>query len=131
MMKMENGISCYAEMSYASILEHESFPQTYILVEGAKGSIHLMNDYQIHITTRSGTDKIKAAPKLHTWLDPAYALVHSSIVDCNRDILDDLLNNKPSENRGINNLETVRLVHAAYASARKNELINVKSFHAD
>lgn len=131
MMRMENGISCFAEMSYASILEQESFPQTYILIEGAKGSIHLMRDYQVHITTRSGTDKIKAEPKLYPWLDPAYALVHSSIVDCNRDILDDLLNNKVSENRGANNLETVRLVHAAYASARKNEVINLKSFHAD
>jgi len=131
MMKMENGITCYAEMSYASILEHESFPQTYILIEGAKGSIQLMRDYRLHITTRSGTEKIKAEPKLYSWLDPAYALVHSSIVACNRDILDDLLNNKASENRGINNLETVRLVHAAYASARNNELINLKSFHAD
>ncbi len=131
LMRMENGISCFAEMSYASILEHESFPQTYILIEGAKGSIHLMSNYQVHITTRSGTDKIKAVPKLYSWLDPAYALVHSSIVDCNRDILDDLLNNKASENRGANNLETVRLVHAAYASARKNEVINVGSFHAD
>ncbi|WPU93600.1 Gfo/Idh/MocA family oxidoreductase [Mucilaginibacter sabulilitoris] len=131
MMKMENGISCYAEMSYASILEHESFPQTYILIEGTKGSIQLMNNYQVHITTRSGTDKIKAAPRLYRWLDPAYALVHSSIVDCNRDILNDLLKNEVSENRGSNNLETVRLVHAAYASARNNELITIKSFHAD
>ena len=131
MMKMENGISCHAEISCASILEHESFPQTYTLVEGSKGSIHLMSDYQIHITTRGGTDKIKAEPKFYPWLDPAYALVHSSIVDCNRDILYDLLNNKASENRGINNLETVRLVHAAYASARKNELINIQSFNVE
>ena len=33
-MKMKSGLHCYAEMSYASILEKEAFPQTLILVEG-------------------------------------------------------------------------------------------------
>ncbi|MEO1011443.1 MAG: Gfo/Idh/MocA family oxidoreductase [Bacteroidota bacterium] len=31
LLKMKNGISCFAEMSYASILERESFPQTLVL----------------------------------------------------------------------------------------------------
>ena len=34
LMEMENGLHCFAEMSYASILEKESFPQTLVLVEG-------------------------------------------------------------------------------------------------
>jgi predicted dehydrogenase len=128
-MKMENNIACYAEMSYASVLEYESFPQTFILVEGAKGSIHLTKDYTLLVTTRGGTQLIKAEPRLYKWLDPAYALVHSSIVDCNRDILAALLNNGESENTGISNLNTVKLVHAAYASAQNNELINMQSFN--
>lgn len=128
-MKMKNGISCYAEMSYASILEHESFPQTYVLVEGEKGSIHLMKDYTIHVTTRSGTKRTEAKPVMYNWLDPAYALVHSSIVDCNRDILTGLRGGK-AETTGDDNLETVRLVHAAYASARSKSIIDMNTFHS-
>jgi predicted dehydrogenase len=128
-MKMDNGIACYAEMSYASVLEHESFPQTFILIEGAKGSIHLTKDCIIKITTREGTQIVEASPKPYFWIDPAYALVHSSIVDCNRDILNALQGNGSSENTGIENLNTVKLVHAAYASARNNELINIRSFN--
>lgn len=131
MMRMENGITCYAEMSYASILERESFPQTFILIEGASGSIALTRDYKIHITTRKGTDIVNAEPRLYPWLDPAYALVHSSIVDCNQDILNALLGKGNSENTGSENLKTVKLVHAAYASARNNELINVKLFNSN
>jgi len=127
MMRMANGISCFAEMSYASILEQEAFPQTFILIEGESGSIRLDRDYSIQITKRAGTRKVVANPKMYPWLDPKYALVHSSIVDCNRDILKGLQGNR-AETTGQDNLETVRLVHAAYASAREKRIVNIAEF---
>jgi predicted dehydrogenase len=127
-MKMRNGISCFAEMSYASIFEHESFPQTYMVVEGEHGTITLARDYIIRVSTRQRTDVYSAQPKMYPWVDPEYAIVHSSIVDCNRDILNALKGTGKAETTGMDNLETVRLVHAAYASARENKLINVETF---
>jgi hypothetical protein len=129
-MKMKNGISCYAEMSYASILEYEPFPQTFVLIEGEYGSIHLTKDHAIHVTTRKGTKIITAKPKMYPWLDPKYALVHSSIVDCNRDILKALQGTHQAETTGADNFETVKLVHAAYASSRENKIINIGYFAA-
>ena len=128
LMKMKNGISCFAEMSYASILEYEAFPQTFVLAEGQLGSIHLTKDCALHITTRSGTEVIKAEPHLYPWLDPAYALVHSSIVDCNRNILNGLRGQSIAETTGADNLETVRLVHASYQSARNNQVVHMNKF---
>lgn len=128
LMKMDSGVSCYAEMSYASILEFEPFPQTFILVEGEHGSISLTKDYKLHVTNRPGTTIIDASPKLYSWLDPKYALVHSSIVDCNRNILNGL-NGKGCETTGADNLKTVRLVHSSYASAKKNKTIELKYFN--
>ncbi|HET6544200.1 MAG TPA: Gfo/Idh/MocA family oxidoreductase [Chryseolinea sp.] len=127
-MKMKNGISCFAEMSYASILEYEPFPQTFVLVEGENGSIHLTKDCALHITNRSGTEIIAARPKEYPWADPKYSLIHSSIVDCNRNILDALTGRAPAETTGSDNFETVRLVHASYTSARTNTLIDMKNF---
>ena len=127
-MKMKNGISCYAEMSYASILEYEPFPQTFVLVEGENGSIHLTKDCELHITTRTGTEIITARPKEYHWADPKYSLIHSSIVDCNRNILDALTGQAPAETTGADNFETVRLVHASYESAKTNTLIDMKTF---
>ncbi len=128
MMKMKGGSTCYAEMSYASILEQESFPQTYVLVEGTKGSIHLTHGYEIKITTREGTEKLLAEPPLFGWADPQYALVHSSIVSCNENILRDLQGLEKAETTGDDNFETVKLVHAAYASARSNSIIQLSTF---
>ncbi|MBA4056006.1 MAG: gfo/Idh/MocA family oxidoreductase [Marivirga sp.] len=126
-MKMESGLSCYAEMSYASILEYEPFPQTFILIEGEHGSISLMKNYRIHVTIRNATKILDASPTLYPWLDPKYALVHSSIVDCNRDILNGLKGLR-SETTGADNLQTVRLVHASYASAGTGKIIELKNF---
>lgn len=128
LMRMRNGISCYAEMSYASVLEYEPFPQTFVLIEGEHGSIHLTRDCEIHVTLRNGTQIINADPVIYPWLDPRYALVHSSIVDCNRNILQALLGNGKAETTGLDNLETVKLVHASYESAARNETIKLTSF---
>ena len=127
-MKMENGISCYAEMSYASILEYESFPQTFILAEGEKGSVHLTKDSELRVTTRTGTEIVTARPREYSWTDPKYALVHSSIVDCNQNILNALSGNGPAETTARDNFETMRLVHASYASAITHKLIDMKEF---
>lgn len=127
-MKMQNGITCFAEMSYASILEYEPFPQTFILIEGEHGSIHLTKDCKVHLTTRSATEIIDAQPAMYDWVDPQYALVHSSIVDCNRNILGGLTGRAHAETIGTDNLETVRLVHASYASSKTNQLIDLHTF---
>ena len=127
-MKMKNGITCYAEMSYASVLEYEPFPQTFILVEGENGSILLTKDCDLRITTGRETRSIVAKPKLYPWADPAYTLVHSSIVDCNCDILNGLRKKSKCETTGKDNLETVRLVHASYASAKRNTSITMRNF---
>jgi predicted dehydrogenase len=127
-MTMVNGISCYAEMSYASILEYESFPQTFILVEGETGSIHLTKDCELHLTTRTGSSIIPAPPPRYGWADPKYSLVHSSIVDCNRNLLDALTGRAPAETMGKDNFETVRLVHASYRSAQTKSVIDMETF---
>ncbi|PSR57046.1 gfo/Idh/MocA family oxidoreductase [Adhaeribacter arboris] len=125
LLRMQNGISCFAEMSYASLLEKEAFPQTLVQVEGEHGSLILTHDFQIKITTRQGTNSTAAEPQMYSWVDPAYAVVHSSIVDCNRNILEDLLGNAPAETTGDDNFQTVRLVHAAYESARTNKVVSL------
>ncbi len=121
-MKMQSGLHCFAEMSYASILEKESFPQTLVLVEGEKGSVHLTHDFFLKTTTRQGTEIVECKPQLYDWLDPDYAVVHSSIVDCNRNILNGLGGGK-AETTGADNFKTVQLVFGAYESARQNRVL--------
>jgi predicted dehydrogenase len=122
LMEMQTGLHCYAEMSYASILEKEAFPQTLVLIEGEKGSLHLTHDFVLKTTTRQGTTSEEIKPVMYPWLDPAYAVVHSSIVDCNRDLLKGLQGG-PCETTGEDNLKTAELVWSSYQSAATGKVI--------
>lgn len=120
-MEMQNGVHCYVEMSYASLLEKEAFPQTLVLLEGSKGSIKLENDFVLKITTDKGTSSERIKPVMYDWLDPEYAVVHSSIVDAQRNILQGLQGGK-AENTGEDNLKTVELVWKSYESAESGDV---------
>ncbi len=130
MMTMQSGLLCKVAMSYASVLEHEVFPQTLVTVEGATGSVVLDRDFAIRTTTRTATGQRNtqvqtATSPQYDWADPAYALVHASIVTCNRNLLDDLRGLGGAETTGADNFETIRLVYAAYESARTNAVIQL------
>ena len=122
LMEMENGLHCIAEMSYASVLEKETFPQTLVLVEGELGSLHLANDFELRITNRQEITSSVIEPPFYPWADPDYAVVHSSIVDCNKNILEGMRGGK-AETTGDDNLKTVRLVWACYESAASKKTI--------
>jgi predicted dehydrogenase len=123
LMEMENGLHCFAEMSYASILEKEAFPQTLVLIEGENGSLNLTNDFVLKITTRKGTTSSVIEPAIYSWANPDYAVIHSSIVDCNKDILKGM-QGKGCETTGEDNLRTVELVWSCYQSAATNQTIS-------
>src|SRR5690606_27990221 len=109
--------------------EREVFPQTLLLIEGAAGSIRLGPGFEVTVTTRKGSTKEIVRPRMYDWVDPDYAVVHSSIVDAQRDILGGLRGGE-AETTGADNLETVRLVWASYASAEANCTIELSRFPA-
>lgn len=124
-LKMKKGLHCSVDMSYASILENEKFPQTYALIEGEKGSIKLGQDYLIKTTTKKGTETKQFPPPLYDWVDSKYAIVQSSIVDANRNFLKFLQGAGVAETTGEDNLKTLRLVYASYESAKSNAVIKI------
>jgi len=126
MMKMGRGTTVVCEISYASRTEHERFPETYIFVEGDQGSLELGPDFWIRVTTEDGTHARRYPPPRYAWADPAYDVVHSSIVACNADLLRALKGEGEAETTGEDNLKTVRLVFAAYESAASGKVVHVK-----
>src|SRR5262245_26944889 len=83
MMRMNGCATVLCEMAYAeNFLEHDRFPETYFFIEGDKGSIELGPDFWIRVTTKSGTHAKRYPPPRYEWADPAYDVVHASIVPC-------------------------------------------------
>jgi len=124
LLRTQGGATVSVEMGYAeNHLERECFPQTVIFVEGTKGSAELAPDYWVRVTTASGTHARRVPPPRYAWADPAYEVVHSSIVPCQANLLAALRGEAQAETTGEDNLRTMRLVFAAYESASAGKVI--------
>ena len=64
-------------------------------------------------------------PPRYAWADPAYELVHASIVPCHADILRALRGEGRAETDVSDNLRTLSLVFAAYESAERRQAVTV------
>jgi predicted dehydrogenase len=125
MLQMKSGSTVTVNLSYASRVEHDRFPETFIFVEGEEGSVELAPDCWIRVTTKDGTTARRCPPPFHAWADPRYALVHSSIVACHADLLRALQTGTAPETSAEDNLKTLKLVFAAYESARSRRTIEM------
>jgi D-apiose dehydrogenase len=124
MMRSRRGAHVVVEMAYAGTpLERERFPETFVFIEGTRGSLELGPDHWVRITDETGTHARRCPPPRYPWADPAYDIVHASIVPCNADLLGALRKEGGGETTGRDNLETVRLVFAAYEAAEKNVVV--------
>jgi predicted dehydrogenase len=129
MMKMKNGMPVYTELSYASVVENDSFSTVHILVEGENGSVFLGPGFEIRTTTRKGTKTEIVKFPSYPWADPDYIVNHESGIHINRNILEDMLGKGKAENTCTDNLETVRLIWACYKSAESGEKIKIEEFN--
>ena len=113
-------------LAYAGTpLERECFPETLVFVEGDRGSIEVAPGGVVRVTTKAGTEATKVAPPSYAWANPAYAVVQSSMVACHSDLLRALRSGGAAETHGADNLKTMRLVFAAYESARTGRAVPV------
>jgi D-apiose dehydrogenase len=124
MLRMLNGMTVVCELSYASRTEHERFPQTFIHIEGSLGSLELAPDYWLRQTTAAGTTARRVPPHHYTWADPAYDVVHASIVSCNANLLSAIRGEGQGETTAADNLRTLHLVYAAYDATRLNQVVH-------
>jgi len=73
--------------------------------------------YRVRCTRIDGTVETVAAPTPYPWVDPAYAVIQSSMVACIADLLAGVRGEHAAETTAADNLRTLALVEAAYESA--------------
>lgn len=130
MMKMHSPTNdvttVVCDMSYASPREHDRFPETFVEIEGENGFLELGPDYWVRETLKAqGTNAARYVPPRFEWANPAYDLIHSSIYPCQLNIARALHGLEPGETTGADNLKTLALVFAAYASAAGGESVRL------
>ena len=126
MLSMGSKMTVVVALGFAeNFLEKDRHPQTYIFVEGDKGSVELGPDYWVRLTTEQGTTASCHAPPRYAWVDPQYEVAQASIVPCLANLLEGLRGGGVVETTAEDNLRTVRLVSAAYESAETGQAVRI------
>jgi D-apiose dehydrogenase len=126
MLGMLSGVTVVVALGFAeNFLEKDHHPQTYIFVEGDKGSAELGPDYWVRVTTSAGTFSKRNPPPRYPWVDPEYEVTQAGIVPCLVNLLAGLRGDGAAETTGEDNLKTVRLVDAAYTSAETGQAVRI------
>lgn len=131
MLEMQSGATVVCNMAYAgNALEHDRFPETYVFVEAEAGSAELGPDFWIRVTTADGTHARRYPSTRYAWADPAYDVIHASIVPCHANLLGALRGEGPAETTGEDNLRTLQLVFGAYESAAQRRFLQLSESSA-
>lgn len=124
MLRMGSRTTVTIELAFAeNYLEHDVFLSTPIFVEADNGSAELDYNSRLRVTTKSGTHVTTVPSASYSWALPDYQICHSSIVSCNANLLKALRNDGSADTTGDDNLKTMRLVFAAYDSARSGKAV--------
>ncbi len=127
LLRMESGSSCVVDISYASKLEQELFPQTLVRLEGRDGSAVLGADYELTIVRGSAVEKRRAPPVERSWSSAPGTAIQDSVVEIQQHWSNCLREKRMPETAGVDNLKTLELVFGAYDSATRGAPCEMKN----
>ncbi|GAC1043705.1 Gfo/Idh/MocA family protein [Rhizobium sp. No.120] len=121
----ENGATSIVDVSYASKLATEPFPETLIELDGTKGSIRLSQGYRLEVSGPDGVSVSDASPRLLPWASRPWHNIQESVLAIQQHWTDRLANGGETLTSGADNLKTLALVEAAYESAANGKPIDI------
>ena len=125
LLQMHSGAHVVVDMSYASKLERETFPQTLVDLEGTEGSARLHADYRLSVTTNGGTRHRDVSPRAFDWTPAPVTAIPESVLNIQRHFIDCLKTGRTPDTAGADNLRTLELTFGAYRSAQVGRSISL------
>jgi predicted dehydrogenase len=122
-IRHQNGGTSIVDCSYSSRRLPELFPQTILRVEGAEGTIELLEGYHLRITARGEVEARSVEPAAPAWTTKPWHVVQESVLNTQRHWVNAWLGGMQPETSGADNLRTYGLVMDAYDSAERNAVV--------
>lgn len=121
----DNGITSIVDVSYATKLPEEPFPETFVEIDGSKGTLRLGKDYRLTVHSPDGTKESVVAPNLLPWASRPWHNIQESVALIQKHWIERLASGQQPDTSGRDNLKTFALVEAAYLSAGRGETVAV------
>jgi len=122
-IRHENGGTSIVDCSYSSRRLPELFPQTLLRIEGAQGTIELLEGYRLRITSHGVLEERAVEPAAPGWTTKPWHVVQESVLNLQRHWVAAWHSGTQPETSGADNLLTYGLVMAAYSSAERNAVV--------
>lgn len=119
-----DGVTTVVDCSYATALETEPFPQTMIEIDGSLGTIRLSQGYQLTVSAGGHTARTDVSPPLLSWASRPWHNIQESVLLIQRHWIDCLARKAEPATSGRDNLRTLALVEAVYASAATGRTVD-------
>ncbi|MGV3551613.1 Gfo/Idh/MocA family protein [Rhizobium sp.] len=120
-----NGMTSIVDVSYASKLPEEPFPETFVEIDGDKGTLRLGKDYKLTVHGLDGTTQNIVAPNLLPWASRPWHNIQESVALIQKHWAERLAEGREPDTSGRDNLKTFALVEAAYLSAEQGKTIDL------
>lgn len=121
----ESGATSIVDVSYATKLSKEPFPETLIEIDGSEGTIRLTQGYQLEVTNANGTATEDVSPILLSWASRPWHNIQESVYAIQQHWVDKLKQGAEHSTSGADNLKTFALVEGAYESAASGQTVDV------
>ncbi|WLS11314.1 Gfo/Idh/MocA family oxidoreductase (plasmid) [Shinella sumterensis] len=123
MLDHDNGITSIVDVSYATKLPEEPFPETFVEIDGTRGTLRLGKDYKLTVHGPDGTVQRVVAPNLLPWASRPWHNIQESVALIQKHWAERLAEGRDPDTSGRDNLKTFALVEAAYLSAESGETV--------
>lgn len=120
-----NGVTSVVDVSYASKLPEEPFPETFVEIDGTEGTLRLGKDYRLTVHGRSDTTVSTVAPNLLPWASRPWHNIQESVALIQKHWIERLAAGRAPDTSGEDNLKTFALVEAAYLSAETGKTVDL------
>lgn len=119
----EAGMTSVVDVSYATKLPSEPFPETFIEIDGSKGTLRLGSGYRLTVHGPQGTTETIVEPHLLPWASRPWHNIQESVALIQKHWIERLAAGQEPDTSGHDNLKTFALVEAAYLSAERGQTI--------
>lgn len=121
----EGGLTSIVDVSYATRLPEEPFPETFVEIDGDRGTLRLGKDYRLTVHGPDGTRQDTVAPTLLPWASRPWHNIQESVALIQKHWIERLAAGREPDTSGRDNLKTFALVEAAYLSAERGETVSL------
>ncbi|MDW4499919.1 Gfo/Idh/MocA family oxidoreductase [Sulfitobacter sp. D35] len=128
LLRHDNGAVSLVDVSFYSVETPDPFPETFARIEGPEGTLELQKGYRLALTRRDGNREIDVEPEVPHWGEKPWHAVQDSVINFQRHVVDVLAERAAPQPSGADNLKTLDLALASYASAAAGTPVSLAGY---